>query len=124
MRNSRICEVFALYAQISIDETMDYMPIINAIKSDIESHLICSDYADTKADILDVLCAVRVYYNYLLSKSAESSDTSIKVGGVSSSAKTSSNVSEKIKYAKMLCDKYEIMTAELFCDTEFLFGSV
>lgn len=130
MKTSKICEVFSLFADISTDEAIKYMPVIYANKKNIEDNLKDKSYAEEYAYELELLCGAKVYYEYLLTKKNENvnkhSGSSVKVGGVSMTQNSKENLklSDNVRYAKELCAKYELLATNLFVDKYFLFGSV
>lgn len=130
LKTSKICEVFSLFADISTDEAIKYMPIIYANKKNIEENLKDKTYAEEYSYELELLCGAKVYYEYLLTKrndnASRQSSSSAKVGGVSMSESSKENIklSDNVRYAKELCAKYELLATNLFVDKYFLFGSV
>lgn len=129
MKLSKICEVFSLFADITPDEAVKYMPIIYATQKNVEENLKEKSYADEYAYELELLCGAKVFYDYLLTKTKSQdtvSSSSVKVGGVDVSESTRQNLklSDNVKYAKELCAKYELLATNLFVDKYFLFGSV
>ena len=136
MKISKICEVFSLFADITTDEAIKYMPVIYATQKNVEENLRDKSYADEYAYELELLCGAKVFYDYILTKSASTkqsssySDSSVKIGGVSisesskQSSSENSKLSENVAYAKELCAKYQLLATNLFVDNQFIFGSV
>ena len=124
MKQSKICEVFSLFANISVNEAVKYMPLIYAAEKDVKKNIKNPMYLEEYAYELELLCGAKVFYDYLLSRASveNTSQSTVKVGSVQTS--TQSKLSENVSYAKELYTKYKLLSANLFYDKEFLFGSV
>ena len=100
------------------------MPMVYATEQNVRKNLKDASYCEEFSYELELLCGAKVFYDYLLSKasSTESSDVSVKIGGITQ--KQSSKLSENVSYAKELYTKYKLLSTNLFVDNEFMFGSV